>query len=77
MNERIIPNGKCWCGCGGDTQLGKFFLSGHDRAAETMVIKMKWGGVVGFLAEFGYVPGGKNPTLEYNKYLEQQNRKNK
>jgi hypothetical protein len=68
MAKRIIPNGKCWCGCGEDTELGRFFLSGHDRAAESAVIKVEYGGVVEFLSEHGYGPDGKNPMEELKKY---------
>ena len=69
MAERILPNGKCWCGCGADTELGRFFLSGHDRAAESAVIKVEYSSVVEFLSAHGYVPGGKNPIEELKKYL--------
>ena len=75
MTERILPNGKCWCGCGADAQIGKYFLSGHDRAAESAVIKVKYGGVVEFLAAHGYVPGGKNPMEELKAYHEKKGKK--
>ena len=68
MAKRILPNGKCWCGCGADAQIGKFFLSGHDRAAESAVIKVEYGGVVRFLIAHGYDPERKNPTEELKKY---------
>jgi len=75
MAERILPNGKCWCGCGADAQIGKFFLSGHDRAAESAVIKVEYGGVVEFLVAHGYVPGGKNPMEALKACLEKENKK--
>lgn len=70
MAKRTIPNGKCWCGCGADTQIGKFFLSGHDRAAESAVIKVVYGDVVKFLVAHGFTPEGKNPMEELKRYLE-------
>ena len=75
MGERLIPTGKCWCGCGDDAELGKFFKSGHDRRAESAVIKVEYGSVVEFLAKKGYVPGGKNPMEELRKYLEKKGQK--
>ena len=69
MAKRILPNGKCWCGCDADTQIGKFFLPGHDRKAESSVIEMAYGGVVGFLVEHGYGPGGKNVYKTYNEFI--------
>ena len=66
MSKRILPTGECWCGCGGETARGSFFLPGHDKVAESAVILAEFGGVPEFLAEQGYGPGGKNPrkTLE-------------
>ena len=52
--ERRIPDGKCWCGCGEDAKIGKFFKSGHDRVAETAVVKVEYGNVVEFLVAHGY-----------------------
>jgi len=72
MVKRVIPNGKCWCGCGADTQIGRFFLSGHDRAAESAVIKVEYGGVVEFLIAKGYGPEGKNPMEELKEHIEKK-----
>ena len=76
MGERILPNGKCWCGCNADVPRGSFFLSGHDRRAESAVIAVEYGGVVEFLVNKGYGPGGKNPIKELEKFLS-ENRVNK
>lgn len=67
MNKRILPTGKCWCGCGEDVPIGSFFLSGHDRKAETAVIRIEYGSVVEFLVAHGYHPEGKNPVKELEK----------
>lgn len=72
--ERRIPDGKCWCGCGEDAKIGKFFKSGHDRVAETAVVKVEYGNVVEFLVAHGYGPGGKNPIEELAKYLENEDK---
>lgn len=54
---RRNPTGKCWCGCGGN---GPFFRPGHDRKAETRVIKQEYGGIPDFLEAHGYGPDGKD-----------------
>jgi hypothetical protein len=61
MTQRLLPTGYCWCGCGGETGLGSFFLPGHDKVAESAVILIEYGGVPAFLSKHGYAPGGKNP----------------
>lgn len=61
MTERLLPTGTCWCGCGKETAIGSFFLSGHDKIAEAAVICSEYGSVAAFLVRHGYGPGGKNP----------------
>jgi hypothetical protein len=70
MVTRAVPTGDCWCGCGGDTAIGSFFLPGHDRRAESAVILMEYGGVAEFLREHGYGPGGKNALLALERWHE-------
>nr|WSX25611.1 hypothetical protein OG690_37975 [Streptomyces tubercidicus] len=54
---RLIPTGNCWCGCGKEVGLGKFFAAGHDKAAESALIALKWNGSVPeFLHAHGYGP---------------------
>ena len=53
------PTGECLCGCGGTTKPGRHFLQGHDRRAESEVIKAEYGGSVQFLVAHGYGPGVK------------------
>ncbi|MFH8574315.1 hypothetical protein [Streptomyces sp. NPDC017993] len=54
---RLIPTGNCWCGCGKEVGLGKFFAAGHDKAAESALIALKYGGSVPeFLHAHGYGP---------------------
>lgn len=62
--QRLIPTGKCWCGCQGEPRIGSFFLPGHDRVAESAVISIVYGGVPSFLVQHGYGPDGKNPKHE-------------
>ena len=59
MPSRLMPTGECWCGCGESTNVGSFFLSGHDKVAESMLMQIKYGGVPEFLAAEGYAPGGR------------------
>lgn len=58
--DKLRPTGECWCGCGNETSLGAFFLSGHDRVAEAAVVKVEYENVPEFLVKHGYGPGGKN-----------------
>ncbi len=63
----------CWCGCGEVTD-GGTFLPGHDRRAESAVIKVEYGSIKRFLEHHGYGPGGKNPQEELARKA--QGRKN-
>ena len=76
MAVRLIPTGKCWCGCGEDVPVGSFFRSGHDRKAESAVIAMEYGSVVEFLAEHGYTPpSGKNVYATYKAFCKKKGKK--
>ena len=57
-SKRLLPTGECWCGCGKETSRGSFFKIGHDKVAESRVIRAEYGGVPEFLADHGYGPGG-------------------
>lgn len=67
---RLLPTGQCWCGCGSPTSRGAFFVTGHDKRAESAVIKAEYGTVPDFLAKHGYGPGGKNPSIELKRFQE-------
>jgi hypothetical protein len=62
--ERLLPTGQCWCGCGDEAKIGRFFLPGHDKAAESAVIELLYGGVAEFIVEQGFGPGKRNPREE-------------
>ena|SRR5579859_4137245 len=68
--ERVLPTGKCWCGCGADVAIGSFFAQGHDKIAESAVILTLFGSVPQFLVEFGFGPGGLNPAEELRRWRE-------
>jgi hypothetical protein len=53
------PVGECWCGCGERVGVGAFFVPGHDRRAESAVIRREYGGIPQFLARHGYGPGAR------------------
>jgi hypothetical protein len=56
--ERLIPNGKCWCGCDQDANIGKFFAQGHDKVAEAALMAVEYeASVPRLLAEHGFGPG--------------------
>jgi len=59
MAGKQMPIGKCWCGCGGDTKPGRFFIITHDRKAESRVLTQEYGSIADFLEAHGYQPGGK------------------
>jgi hypothetical protein len=59
-NPRQLPTGECWCGCETETPVGSFFAPGHDKVAESRVIKEVYGTVADFLFAHGYQPGGPN-----------------
>ncbi|MGW4076011.1 hypothetical protein ACWELB_21280 [Streptomyces asiaticus] len=56
-SPRLIPTGKCWCGCNRDTSLGSFFARGHDKMAEAAILALKYeGSVARLLDEHGFGP---------------------
>jgi hypothetical protein len=59
---RLIPTGECWCGCGKEVPVGAFFSPGHDKTAESRVIREVFGDVATFVAAFGYAPDGSRPV---------------
>lgn len=71
MKQRLLPTGTCWCGCGEETTRGSFFLTGHDKVAESAVVLVEYGGVAAFLASHGYSPEGKNPRQVLETWHEQ------
>lgn len=62
--KRMQPTGQCWCGCGGGTQPGRFFLANHDRVAGAAVIEVVYGGIPQLLAAHGLGSGGRIPRRE-------------
>jgi len=72
MAERLIPTGVCWCGCHQEARIGKFFIHGHDKMAESGVIKAEYGSVPAFLKAHGYGPGGKSSRAAFDKLRKTQ-----
>lgn len=57
MTERLLPNGFCWCGCGREITLGKFFAQGHDKISEAALMAVRYeASVARLLAEHGFGP---------------------
>lgn len=51
----LKATGTCWCGCGTTTE--NFFAAGHDKRAESMLLKLLYGPentVAAFLNDHGY-----------------------
>ena len=68
----VEPTGECWCGCGGRPEgKGSYFVQGHDKYAQSAVVKVEYGSIVELLVDHGYGPGGKNPRQE-REWLEGQ-----
>jgi hypothetical protein len=64
---RPLPTGVCWCNCGAEVPSRSFFVSGHDRVAESRVIRREYGSVPDFLAAHGYQPGSVKAGAEEPK----------
>lgn len=53
-----LPNGLCWCDCGGRPAAGSFFLPGHEKTAERYLAAINNAStLVQRLADRGFVPG--------------------
>ncbi|MFJ1827373.1 hypothetical protein [Streptomyces sp. NPDC088178] len=48
---RLIPTGKCFCGCGASVGLGSFFARGHDKTAEAALLAVRYESSVARLLE--------------------------
>src|SRR5690349_9894488 len=59
---RVLPMGKCFCGCGETTERTAYFVPGHDKRAEAKVVKDEYGGVLELLTAHGYGAEGRDPT---------------
>jgi hypothetical protein len=58
VSERLLPNGFCWCGCGREIGIGRFFAQGHDKVAEAALMAVRYeASVPRLLAEHGFGPG--------------------
>lgn len=56
-SPRLIPTGKCWCGCLADVALGKFFARGHDKTAEAALLAIRYeSSVARLLHHHGFGP---------------------
>ncbi|MFI8962038.1 hypothetical protein ACIGO8_07975 [Streptomyces sp. NPDC053493] len=54
---RLLPNGFCWCGCGREVGIGKFFAQGHDKMAEAALMAVRYdASVPRLLAEHDFGP---------------------
>lgn len=62
-DERLLPTGTCWCGCGATTSIGSFFSRGHDKTAEAALLAVRYeASVARLLDHHGFGPG--NSVLE-------------
>ena len=60
------PTGKCWCGCGGETRPGSYFLPGHDTQARAALEKREYGNLANMLAHHGFSPEN-GVTIAYSE----------
>ncbi|WP_432127420.1 hypothetical protein [Streptomyces sp. bgisy082] len=49
--SRLIPTGKCFCGCGADVGIGSFFARGHDKTAEAALLAIRYQSSVAHLLD--------------------------
>ena len=46
----VEPTGECWCGCGGRPEgKGSYFVQGHDKYAQSAVVKVEYGSIAELL----------------------------
>ncbi len=69
--SRLMPTGDCWCGCGERTSVGAFFVPGHDKRAESAIVKVVYGSVPELLEQHGFGPGGRNAADELRRYQDE------
>ena len=55
-------------GCDARASFRAFFSPGHDKTAESAVVKCEYGTVPDLLVAHGYGPGGKNPQAELQRF---------
>lgn len=55
--SEVAPTGRCFCGCGGAAEPGRYFLAHHDRKAETAVLAARYdGSIAKFVVAHGFGP---------------------
>ncbi|WP_395297282.1 hypothetical protein ACF9IK_30490 [Kitasatospora hibisci] len=55
--DRLMPTGTCWCGCGTEVGLGSFFSQGHDKIAEAALLAARYeNSVARLIAQHGFGP---------------------
>jgi hypothetical protein len=56
-DDRLLPTGTCWCGCGNSTAIGSFFSRGHDKVAEAALLAVRYeSSVARLLDHHGFGP---------------------
>ncbi len=61
-----MPNGWCWCDCGGRTKPSSYFLQGHDKRADRYLDAIDGSqSIAEKLATLGYMPPlGSAPPVQ-------------
>ena len=67
-----LPTGACLCGCREQTGRGSYFRQGHDKRAESMIVKMHHGSILELVIDSGYGPGKQSVTEAYAEWLRSQ-----
>lgn len=55
-NTRLVPTGYCFCGCGGEAEIGRWFVQGHDITAAAALRAVEGLRLPHRLVEAGYGP---------------------
>ncbi|WP_274036256.1 hypothetical protein [Streptomyces sp. MMBL 11-1] len=54
--RRLVPTGICFCGCGSDAEIGRWFVRGHDITASAALRALEGTGLAQRLVAAGYGP---------------------
>ncbi|TLQ39190.1 hypothetical protein [Streptomyces marianii] len=53
---RLVPTGNCFCGCGGEAEIGRWFVAGHDITAAAALRAVQGESLPQRLVRAGYGP---------------------
>ncbi|WP_372412505.1 hypothetical protein [Streptomyces luteireticuli] len=57
LRKRLLPTGECFCGCGGEAEIGRWFVRGHDITAGAALRAVEGVSLPQRLVDAGFGPG--------------------